>query len=496
MATMQRLWLAGVLCATLAGCYALRPSDGGGMTDFEPPRRFEPAEVALPEGYRIELVAEGLTFPTGVTFDDQGGVYVTEAGYSYGEMFLTPRLLKLEPDGRTLEVARGDDNGPWTGATWRDGSFYVAEGGVRRGGRILRIEPGGETRVLVDNLPSMGDHHTNGVVFGPDGWLYFAVGTATNSAVVGPDNHDFGWLERQPEFRDTPCRDVTLAGVNYESADPLSGAEEPAVTGAFKPFGTPSRAGEVVAGELPCNGAVFRVAPEGGTSPELVAWGFRNPFGLAFLDGELYATDNAYDRRGSRPIFGAGDLLWRVARGAWHGWPDFHGQTPLDHGDLYVGPGMAPVRRLLAEAPNQPPQPAAVLGVHSSSNGLDASRSAAFGHVGELFMAQFGDQAPVTGKVWDPVGFRVVRVDPASGVITPFAVNRAGASPASHLGGGGLERPISVRFDPQGETLYVVDFGVLLMSERGSDPHPGTGALWRIVRDDTRAAGASSEISR
>ena len=52
------------------------------MTDFEPPRRFEPVDVALPEGYRIELVAEGLTFPTGVTFDDHGSVYVVEAGYS------------------------------------------------------------------------------------------------------------------------------------------------------------------------------------------------------------------------------------------------------------------------------------------------------------------------------------------------------------------------------------------------------------------------------
>jgi hypothetical protein len=156
---------------------------------------------------------------------------------------------------------------------------------------------------------------------------------------------------------------------------------------------------------------------------------------------------------------------------------------------------MEPVRRVLAKVPNQPPQPAAVLGVHSSSNGMDASRSASFGHVGELFVAQFGDQAPVTGKVWGPVGFRVVRVDPARGAITPFAANRAGAGPASRLGGGGLERPIAVRFDPQGEALYVVDFGVLLMSERGSDPRPGTGALWRIVRD-TEAADAAPENDR
>jgi glucose/arabinose dehydrogenase len=146
--------------------------------------------------------------------------------------------------------------------------------------------------------------------------------------------------------------------------------------------------------------------------------------------------------------------------------------------------------------PNQPPQPAAILGVHSSSNGMAVSGSAAFGHVGEIFVAQFGDQAPVTGKVWEPVGFRVVRVDPMSGVITPFAVNAAGPGPASYTGGGGLERPISLGFDPQSEALYVVDFGVLLMSEQGSDPRPGTGALWRIVRDGTGALTSSPELGR
>src|SRR3712207_7832861 len=55
-------------------------------------------------------------------------------------------------------------------------------------------------------------------------------------------------------------------------------------------------------------------------------------------------------------------------------------------------------RSVLAHHPNQPPRPAAVLGVHSSSNGLDFSRSTAFGHVGQAFIAEFGDQAPDTGK--------------------------------------------------------------------------------------------------
>jgi hypothetical protein len=46
---------------------------------------------------------------------------------------------------------------------------------------------------------------------------------------------------------------------------------------------------------------------------ELVAWGFRNPFGLAFASGgALFVTDNGYDDRGSRAVWGTGDYLWDV----------------------------------------------------------------------------------------------------------------------------------------------------------------------------------------
>jgi glucose/arabinose dehydrogenase len=379
-------------------------------------------------------------------------------------------------------VVSGGNNGPWTGASFHDGALFIAEGGELEGGRILRLEPDGSLTALVENLPSVGDHHTNGIVAGPDGWLYFGQGTATNSAVVGPDNADFGWLARHPDFHDVPCRDVMLRGRNYESADPLStGGDDPVTTGAFSAFGTATEPGQVIAGETPCNGAILRLRPEGGR-PEMVAWGFRNPFGLAFApDGQLYVTDNSYDRRGSRPVFGAGDALHRVRAGVWYGWPDFHGATPLSTGDRYAGPGDAAPEPVLAEHPNEPPRPVALLGVHSSSSGIDFSRSQRFGHAGEAFVAQFGDMAPGVGKVLAPVGFRVVTVDVGTGVITDFAANRE-SGPASLTGGGGLERPVSVRFDPAGEALYVVDFGVMTVSEQGASPVPETGVLWRITR--------------
>jgi glucose/arabinose dehydrogenase len=484
--TLSLVPLCGLIAA---GCFALAPSRGGGETRFAGPRRFEPADVAVPAGYRIELVASGLTFPTGVAFDDAGRPHVVEAGYAYGEVWTVPRLLRVEPDGRLTPIAAGARNGPWTGVAFHQGAFYVAEGGELEGGRILRIAPDGRTTALVAELPSRGDHHTNGPAVGSDGWLYFGIGTYTNSAVVGEENDDFGWLKRFPRLHDLPCQDVTLTGRNFVTADVVAGTGR-ARTGAFVPFGTPTTAGQVIPGRVPCSGAVLRLRPEAGATPELVAWGFRNPFGLAFApDGRLFVTDNSYDDRGSRPVHGAGDLLWAVQSGAWHGWPDFHGDVPLDRGDHYDPPWAQRPQRLLARPPNAPPRPAAVLPVHASANGFDFSRAPAFGHAGQAFVALFGDQAPVVGKAWAPVGFKVVRVDVATGVAHDFAVNRGRRNgPASWLRRGGLERPVAARFDPPGTTLYVVDFGVMTMTSKGSEPRPETGALWRITRTATAAA--------
>jgi glucose/arabinose dehydrogenase len=466
----------------LSGCYRMRSSSGGGQTSFTMPRTVTPGDVALPPGYRIDVVATGLTFPTGVTFDAAGQPFVVESGYSYGEAWAAPRLLAIEPGGQLRVIATGGKNGPWNGVVFHDGAFYVAEGGVLEGGRILRIGADGSVTALVSGLPSFGDHHTNGPAMGPDGHLYLAQGTATNAGVVGVDNAGFGWLLRRSTFHDIPCRDVTLRGENFETPDPL-GSRGRATTGAFVPFGTRTEPGQVVRGQVPCSGAIMRLPAVGGPL-ELVAWGFRNPFGLAFdPGGRLFVTDNAFDVRGSRAVWGAGDLLHAVTPGAWYGWPDFHGHLPVA-GRRYKAPGRPEPRVLLADHPNRPPAPAAILGVHSSSNGFDFSRNGAFGHVGQAFIAQLGDLAPTSGKVMRPVGFKVVRVDVGSGIVEDFAVNRGRTQgPASWTDGGGLERPVAARFDPRGEALYVVDFGVMTVGQRGPHPRTGTGVLWRITRE-------------
>lgn len=480
-----------VALALTAACWNKTPSKGGGQISEaraaeEAAKDPDPSGVQVPPGYRIEVVAEGLTFPTGVAFGDGGEIYVVESGYSTKDVEATPRVLEVSPDGRGAPrvVVAGDSHAPWNGIDSDGDVLYVAQGGQEEGGRVVRLTRDGAVEVLVDGLPSQGDHHTNGPAVGDDGYVYFGQGTVTNSGVVGEDSHLFGWLPKHPQLADVPCQDVELAGVNFESANPLTDdPDDRATTGPYLPFGAAATQGQIVKGQTKCSGAILRVRAEGG-EPELVAWGFRNPYGMRFGgDGALYVVDNGFDERGSRPVFGSADMLWRVEADGevrWYGWPDFTEGRPLTW-DAYSEGNGETKGFVLASHPGEPPSPRAFFPVHSSADGIDFSTTDEFGYRGWAFVAQFGDMAPVVGKVVAPVGFNVVRVDPETGDIEEFARNdRDTTGPASRLGTSGLERPIAVRFDPTGTALYVVDFGVLRMTEKGPEPVPESGRLWRI----------------
>ena len=479
----SRIFITIFILAFLAGCAGIDNPRGGGQINYKPgERKVDPADVLVPDGYRVEVVATGLTFPTAVVENDEGQLFVIEAGYAYGEVFLPPRLYRIDNDGTTTLIVEGARNGPWTGITYDSGNFYLAEGGQMEGGKILRISEEGAVDTLVENLPSVGDHHTNGPAI-KDNNIYFGQGTATNSAVVGPDNAAFGWLYRKPEFHDIPCKDIVLKGINYTSANPLTDAPKDSVTtGAYVAFGESTRQGQVIKGEVPCNGAIMRIPIEGG-EPELVAWGLRNPYGMAFSpSGELFITENSYDVRGSRPVWGTGDVLWKIEEDTWYGWPDHNAGHEISHMEV---PDKGAPKLLLEEFPNSPPHPVATLGVHSSSNGMDIAGSSKFGFEGEVFVAQFGDMAPNVGKVMRPVGYKVVRVNPKNGVVDNFAINKGrGNGPATFLKTAGLERPVSVQFNREGDALYIVDFGILTVSKKeGAKPRQGTGVVWKITKE-------------
>lgn len=427
-------------------------------------------DYSLEEGYRLEKVVDRLTFPTVLTFDDKGNMYVAEAGYAYGATPGEGRILKFATNGKMTEVARGF-RGPVTGLTWFEGNFFVAEGGFGKKsslgcGKIIRLYPDGQRKAIVSGLRTCGDHFTGDIKVGPDKKLYFTVGTATNSAVVGPDNES--WLKRDPKFHDTPARDYVLYGRNFASKNPLTPNEEELVeTGAFKPFGVPSKEGEVIKGDLYANGVVYRCDMDG-SKLQIYADGLRNPFGLGFspFNGKLYLTDNGADDRGSRPINKDWDNLWEVKRKGWYGWPDFFSGLPATDPHFHVE-GKPKPSFLIKNHPRIAGQPVVRFEPHSSSNKFSFSTNKGFGYVGEIFVGQLG---AMDGKS----GLKVVRVNLKTGQIRDFYVNQKGLNIQD-----APKRPVGAIFNPSGDALYVVDFGNMGPREKSA----GTGSVWRIVKD-------------
>src|SRR4051812_20390086 len=101
MTVAMRNWWPILICA---GCFHILPGRGGGKIKAPSSRPIDAYDIALTAGYQIEPVAAGLTYPTGVTWDDAGRLYVVESGYSYGEDFARPRLLRIDPDGSSVAV--------------------------------------------------------------------------------------------------------------------------------------------------------------------------------------------------------------------------------------------------------------------------------------------------------------------------------------------------------------------------------------------------------
>lgn len=422
----------------------------------------------LESGYRLEKVISGLTFPTVITFDDQENMYIVEAGYAYGAEPGEGKIISIGANGEKREVV-GGFSGPVTGLVWHDGYFYVAEGATGKKadpgcGTITRVSPDGTKEVIVKNLRSCGDHFTGDIKVGPDNMLYFTVGTATNSGVVGTDN--LAWVKQHPQFHDVPARDYVLRGENFLTKNPLDSEEEVTETGAFKPFGVSSKEGEVIKGNLYANGVIYRCGLDG-SELQVYADGFRNPFGLEFspFNGKLFVTDNGADNRGSRPIKEDWDNFWEVKQNGWYGWPDFYSGLPVTSPHFQVE-GKSKPSFLLKNHPKLASQPIVRFEPHSSSNKFSFSTNVDFGFVGEAFVGQLGGMG---GKR----GLKVVRVDIETGQIRDFYINYKGLEIED-----GPKRPVGATFNPKGDILYVVDFGLMGPREKSA----GTGALWRIVK--------------
>ncbi|WP_394351843.1 PQQ-dependent sugar dehydrogenase, partial [Pontibacter pamirensis] len=144
--------------------------------------------IRLPEGYEIEKIADGLTYPTSVAWDDQGHMYVAEAGGTFlDEEDASARILRVEANGVTREVVNLDGKiyPAISGMTWYNGAFYITHRDKELYGCVSRVTPDGEiTQILGGIIDSKSDHQPNDVRVGGDGKMYVCVGIGGNSGYM------------------------------------------------------------------------------------------------------------------------------------------------------------------------------------------------------------------------------------------------------------------------------------------------------------------------
>ena len=451
----------------------------------------------LPQGYKIEPVLWNLNIPGSVAFDDKQNMYIGYVGFAYVGLEPPPKILKVDHQTGNVSVFvdRGLDR-PLTSITFHKGLLYVSNGG-----KISTVDMKGLLKNIIVALPGIGDHYVDQIAFGPDGRMYFDVGTATNSGIVGKDNP---WAKQMPEFHDIPGKDVRLAGVNFKTRNFLSVPSNlNTTTGAYVPFDTATKNGQLIKGDVKCTGCILS-ANSDGTDVKLVGWGFRHVYGLGFApDGKLVASMNAADERGSRNIANDGDKIYVIDVsnssnfGKFYGWPDFFGYAQPVTNPLFQSPLNNQSLQPLIQ--NDPPaeKPALVTDVGAALTHIAVSNSTKFGFKGMAFIGEFGTLAPQThltansrlginiGSVMGQIiGQRVAIFDPANFNLKDFlTLNTAD----------GNFRPTGLAFSPDGNTLYIASVGlneVRTVSPSGAAvPFPlglpwafeNTGTVWKVT---------------
>ncbi len=434
----------------------------------------------LPAGYTIKPVVWNLTAPDSVTFDDKGNMYVGEAGYPFTNLPHVPRILKIDPSGNVSVFVDTKLNSPIVDITFHNGLLYVSHMN-----KISTVDiTNGTVKDIIVGLPENGDHFNNMIAFSPDGKrLFFGTGTRTNSGVVGMDN--YGWLANTPSVADIPGKNITLTGQNFVTKNPLTAEpNDNATTGAFVPFNSTANEGQVIKGQVKCNGCILSANLDG-TDLRLMGWGIRNPTGLAFNEeGRLFAASHGADERGSRPIVNDWDKFYEVklnGSSLFYGWPDFFGNAqPVTDpnfqwhvGTICITPNTCLDKPLEFLMQNHPPveKPLALFEPPHTAVQQMAFANKSFGFGGEAFVAQVGAHG-VRGVGQNVVHINIENKTTISDFLTLKNPNEANST---------TFRPTGVEFSQNGTALYIVDWGNLLEPPAGGPTIPNTGVVWKII---------------
>jgi putative membrane-bound dehydrogenase-like protein len=159
----------------------------GGLWQLSTPERVRERDpfkrlIEVPEGFTSTVyVNEKLDNPTTITFAPDGALYVGDIG---GNIWVA---RDSDNNGSAEQIERFAEGFTFlTGLIVHEGEVYVASQGKIE---ALKDDNGDgvydQRRTLVDGLPSMVyiPHTNNALSLGPDGRLYFGVGSTTNGEV-------------------------------------------------------------------------------------------------------------------------------------------------------------------------------------------------------------------------------------------------------------------------------------------------------------------------
>ena len=473
--------------------------------------------IEYPAGFELRPYIRYLTTPTCFCFDTEGSLIVANQGDGgepdvFGIHLGSGTRFQIYPPASPVPWLRGGFHiyGPIGGILAVHGRVYVSHRDADDDGVITSFDYNGKHTTIVSGLPARGDYSVTDMAVDANDRLFFGLGTATNSGVIGDDN--WTWVHKHPEFTDVAPVFLKLNGMRMDVrnplASPLLGISEKVVNGAFQPWSISNRTSiESPPGTKP-TGAIYSVALTGGDL-RIEAWGLHNPRGLALDEfGTLYFTDNGMELRGVRPIKDDPDVLYRLIPSGgktitWYGWPDYgrdgrpisdqHFQPPLSLVQPSSYPDVGFLINHAASGTNGliPPDPQTLLkGQFPPLSGAAHLQfippSGPFRQfLGSAVVALWGNKAPFATSNWplEPawIGGKVVLIDPDKHATTDFVFNTK-SIPASQQGNNSnaLERPIDAKFGPDG-ALYILDYGHMEMRDSDEKTYPNTGQIFKLV---------------